>query len=236
MRMFLRNAVAAVAAVVMVGAAAQAADLGGAPVIYPQETYAPRLFNWTGFYVGANLGGAWGNTTLSEDITGASWDMGRSGVAGGFQAGYNYQFSNIVLGAEWNIDWTSMGVSGPGILVNSATLQGSANTNWVTTLAGRVGYAADNWLFYGKGGWAWVNNSATITNLANGNSISVSQSNNGWLAGVGLEYAFTRNWTGRIEYDYIGLDSVSGAGILANQNITGSRDIQMVTFGINYKF
>ena len=106
----------------------------------------------------------------------------------------------------------------------------------MTSVAGRVGYAADNWLFYGKGGWAWVNNSATITNLTTGNSISVSQSNNGWLAGVGLEYAFTRNWTGRIEYDYIGLDSVSGAGIFANQNITGSRDIQMVTFGINYKF
>ena len=100
----------------MVGTTAQAADLGGAPVVYPRETYAPPLFSWTGFYVGANLGGAWGNTTLTEDLTGASWDMGRSGVAGGLQAGYNYQFSNIVVGAEWNIDWTSMGVTGPGIL------------------------------------------------------------------------------------------------------------------------
>jgi len=221
---------------VSIGSTAKAADLGGAPIVYPQETYAPALFSWTGFYVGANLGVAWGNTTLTEDLTGASWEAGKSGVAGGFQAGYNYQFSNIVLGAEWNIDWTSMGVTGPGIVVNGNTLQGSANTNWVTTVAGRLGYAVDHWLLYGKGGWAWVKNSATITNLTTGDAISVSRSNNGWLAGVGPEYAFTRNWTARIEYEYIGLDSVSGGGILANQNITASRDIQLVTFGVNYKF
>ena len=237
MRNLFCKSVIALSISIMIGTTVQAADLGGGPVYpYPQAPYAPLPFSWTGFYVGANLGGAWGNSTLTEDLTGASWDTNASGVAGGFQAGYNYQFNNIVLGAEWNIDWTSIGATGPGVLVNGDLLQGSAQTDWLTTVAGRLGFAADNWLFYGKGGWAWVQNSAEIADLTNGKSVSVSNTNSGWVAGVGTEYAFSRNWTGKVEYDYIGLDGLSGFGVLPNELFTADRNIQMVTFGINYKF
>src|ERR1700747_3410219 len=88
--------------------------------------------------------------------------------------------------------------------------QFSANDRWVTTLAARFGVAADNWLFYAKGGGGWVGvNNPTITNLATGGSISVSNSNSqtGWLAGGGVEWGFAPNWTARLEYDFLGLNS-----------------------------
>jgi outer membrane immunogenic protein len=227
----------AVTCLVMASSIANAADLGGAPV-YPRERYEPiqpLVYNWTGFYAGANIGGAWGNGTLS-DSAGASWSTENGGVAGGLQLGYNYQMGNVVIGGEWNIDWTSIGTTGPGVAVAGTVLQGSANTNWVTTVAGRLGYAADNWLFYGKGGWAWVNNSATLTDLNTGNSVGVSNTNNGWMAGGGLEYALSRNWTARVDYEFIGLDTITGPGILVNDQFSASRDVQMVTFGVNYRF
>ena len=219
-----------VAGLVIASTMANAADLGGAPeVYYPAQ---PLPYNWTGFYAGANIGGAWGNGTLS-DSAGASWSTENGGVAGGLQLGYNYQMSNLVIGGEWNIDWTSIGGSGPGVVVGSNVLQGSANTNWVTSVAGRLGYAADNWLLYGKGGWAWVNNSATLTDLKTGNSINMSNTNNGWMAGGGFEYALSRNWTARIDYEYIGLNTITGPGVLVNDQFSASRDVQMVTLGVN---
>jgi outer membrane immunogenic protein len=211
----------------------RAADLGGGPEYpYRPEVVVPYVYNWTGFYVGANVGGAWANGSLNDNLAGVTWDTNASGVAGGFQAGYNYQIKNFVFGAEWNIDWTSIGVTGPAVATPNGILQGSASTNWITTVAGRVGIAADNWLFYGKGGWAWVNNDAQITNLTTGNVVTASDTNNGWLAGGGIEYAFSPNWTTRVEYDYIGLNEGSGSG----GGFTTSRDIQLLTVGINYKF
>jgi outer membrane immunogenic protein len=183
----------------------RAADLGGGPEYpYRPEVVVPYVYNWTGFYVGANVGGAWANGSLNDNLAGVTWDTNASGVAGGFQAGYNYQIKNFVFGAEWNIDWTSIGVTGPAVATPNGILQG----------------------------WAWVNNDAQITNLTTGNVVTASDTNNGWLAGGGIEYAFSPNWTTRVEYDYIGLNEGSGSG----GGFTTSHDIQLLTVGINYKF
>ena len=62
-------------------------------------------------------------------------------------------------------------------------LQLSANDRWITTLAARVGVAANNWLFYAKGGVGWVGvNNPTLTNVSTGGSISVSNSNSNSVA------------------------------------------------------
>jgi outer membrane immunogenic protein len=70
-------------------------------------------------------------------------------------------------------------------------LQVATSTQWVSTLAGRFGFAADRALFYGKAGGGWVSNNATVTNLASGASASSSGTNSGWVLGAGVEYAFT---------------------------------------------
>jgi outer membrane immunogenic protein len=122
----------------------------------------------------------------------------------------------------------------PGL---GTTLQASAKTDWVSSFAGRIGFAADKALFYVKGGGAWVGNSASITNLNNGLSVSASNTNSGWLLGGGLEWAFTTNWSAKFEFDYIGLRSWSWNGVLfPNDTFTASRNISELKIGLNYRF
>ena len=114
----------------------------------------------------------------------------------------------------------------------------------ITTVAARLGYAWDHWLFYGKGGGGWVgNNGFTVTDITTGVSWSGSNSNtrSGWLAGVGFEWAITNNWTVKAEYDYIGLNSrtfivPTGAPWLVGDTFTGSRNVQEFKLGFNYLF
>ena len=131
---------------------------------------------------------------------------------GGGQVGANYQFGgNFVVGIEGDFDWfannnNSVTVTGP----LGTTFQGGNNGRWLTTLTGRLGYAYDRVLFYGKGGGAWVgSNNFTLTSTATGASASFSNNNTntGWTAGGGVEWAFTNNWTARVEYDYVGLSN-----------------------------
>jgi outer membrane immunogenic protein len=77
------------------------------------------------------------------------------------------------------------------------------NKRWLTTATGKLGYAWDRVLLYGKGGGAWVG--ANNPNLAVGGfgqTLSGGTTNNfGWTAGVGIEWAFAGNWSARAEYD-----------------------------------
>src|SRR5262245_62986911 len=96
----IRIAIAAAAA----SGSAMAADL---PVKAP--VYAPPvLYNWSGLYLGANIGGAWSNRTLN--IAGTAWDdPGSTAFIGGFQLGYNLQAGHFLLGVEGEFDWASFG-------------------------------------------------------------------------------------------------------------------------------
>ena len=103
--------------------------------------------------------------------------------------------------------------------------------------AGRFGIAANNWLYYGKAGGGWVGNNATVTNLASGASATSSNTNSGWVLGAGVEYAFTPNWTAKVEYDYLGLSgwtAPSPVGVADTVNV--KRQLNIVMVGINYKF
>ena len=124
------------------------------------------------------------------------------------------------------------------------TINVVSQNRWLTTATGKVGFAADHWLFYGKGGWAWVGNSNfTVNDLTTGQTFSSgSHSNNGWTVGGGIEWAFAGPWSARVEYDYVRLSSNSftvpaTSPVLANDVFTtANRNIQMVLFGVNYRF
>jgi len=237
MKEILGSSVAAFAVIASSGAFA--ADLLVRKAPPPPPPVVVPLYNWTGFYIGGNLGGAWTSGTLTDNFTGASFSGNHSGFIGGGQIGYNWQVApQLVLGVESMFDGTSLGKSSNTITaVNGNVLQGSAHTNWLSTVAGRVGYAANNWLFYGKGGGGWVNNSATVTDVTTGVSFTNSNTNSGWLAGAGIEYGLTRNWTTKVEYDHLGLSNWTRASpLFVGDTITLSRQINMVTVGVNYKF
>ena len=212
------------------------------PVIAP-----PPAYNWTdGFYIGGNLGGAWARTTLNDNFTGGSVVGGvHSGFIGGAQIGYNWRLSpQFVLGIEWMFDGTDISSSGSRVGILNTLVQGSLHTDWVQTLAARLGYASNNWLLYGKIGGAWAQNSATATvTFADGTvaSISGSDTNGGWTAGVGAEYGWIPNWTLKVEWDFVRLDN-RNFGNLVNPLAAGlvdrfsaHRDIDMFTVGLNYK-
>jgi outer membrane immunogenic protein len=234
----LSASVAGLAAVLTIPIAAAAADLSVKPQPAPITSAPFSYYNWTGFYLGGNLGGAWANGSVSDSLFGVSDSTGHSGFIGGGQLGFNYQISNLVLGIEGDVDWTSLSATGSGVLnPGGATLQASANTNWVSTLAGRFGVAFDQMLVYGKAGGGWTGNTATITNLTSAASASASNINSGWLVGAGVEWAFWSNWSTKIEYNYLGLRSWTFASaVFPADTFTVNRNIQMVKVGVNYKF
>jgi len=233
--------IATVAALLAMSADADAADLSLAPLPAPP-------FSWSGFYVGGNLGGAWAQSEVIDAMYGLNFANGSSNgrfLVGG-QAGVNYQIGSFVISAETDFDWvvnnnTANGANIPAI----GNILVTSNDMSVATLAARFGFAADHWLVYGKAGGGWVGNGGfTMTNTVTGTTIAGSNSgaSAGWLVGGGLEWAFTNNWTVKLEYDYLALNARSftvppSAAFLAGDTFTtGDHNFQMVKVGINYLF
>jgi outer membrane immunogenic protein len=184
-----------------------AADLG------PQPQYAPPVpyFTWTGFYIGGNIGGAWPGGNITDSLTGTNLTTTNEGVfIGGGQIGYNYQINqNVVLGVEWLMDGVASNNNSNIVVIPTIgdSFQASVKSDWFTTLTGRIGLTGPAWengLVYIKGGAAWLQNQATVTDLSNGLTVGTTKIDTGWVAGAGVEYAFAPNWTIRVEYDYMG--------------------------------
>ena len=217
---------------------ALAADLPARPAYKAPPIMAPVVYNWTGFYIGGNVGGVWDTATVTDSLFGFSVSDTKSGFIGGGQIGYNWQVSpQFVLGVEWMFDGTSLSSSFATSDGAGNSFSGNAKVNWLTTVTGRLGYASNNWLFYVKGGGGWVHESASATAVdVNGNVFGAggSDTNGGWVAGGGIEYGFTPNWTARVDYQHLGLTDQTVNGFA--DSLTLSRHFDMVTFGLNYKF
>ena len=231
--------------------AANAADLPPAPPVYrAPPVYAPPQFSWTGFYIGGNVGGGWSRGNVVDSVFGVNFNNGNSAsFLGGGQVGGNYQIGAFVIGTEVDFDWfANNNNSGNGTTVViggvPTILRASANDRWETTLAARFGYAWDRTLFYGKAGGGWVGaGNFAVTNVGTGASVAVSNGNTnvGWLLGTGVEYAFTPNWTAKLEYDYLALNNASFNVTIPSTGVVdtftnGGRNIQTLTVGVNYLF
>lgn len=232
----------------MTAGPAMAADLSRPAPVYTKAPPMAPIFSWTGFYIGGNIGGAWANDNITDNLFGLNFNNGNNAVfVGGGQAGFNYQVGSVVFGVEGDFDWaannnnTVTGIIGPG----GDTFTASANDRWIATVAGRLGYAADRWLFYVKGGGGWVGaNSFTVTDVTTGASVTAGNSNtlSGWLVGGGVEWAFANNWSLRAEYDFLGLSTrtftvpATSPILVGDTFTTGKNNVQMATIGINYRF
>ena len=200
---------------------AQAADMAvKAP---PSPAPAPP-YNWSGFYIGGNFGGAW--TSGNLNIPGNNFYGGLTEFIGGVQAGYNVQAGHFLFGAEGDFDWATF--NHPTLAVPTL---GSVSQHWIGTAAARVGVVEDRWLVYGKLGGGWVN--STAESNAIGQTWSGSSTKDGWLVGGGLEYGFKPHWTISLQYDFLSLANWNSATV---PSVALNRDVQMVKAGINYKF
>jgi len=152
----------ALALCVAATSAALAADLP-APAPIPPPVYAPPVYNWTGFYIGGNIGADWSGLSGNNfsDTLGSTFTAPTNvQFMGGGQVGVNYQFwSGVVIGAEVMFDWlassanTQITATAPD---GTAAFMDTINNRWLTTATGRLGYAWDRVLLYGKAGGAWL--------------------------------------------------------------------------------
>lgn len=254
-----RNAllVAALGATACFSLPAAAADLAARPYV-KAPAYAQPIYDWSGFYVGAHVGYAWGSEhdNLSEVIGANADKFDVGGVLGGVHAGYNWQSNRFVFGIEGDFDGS--GVKGSQSFDDSprSTLRSVGNlsfkNNWQASLRARAGIAENNWLFYATGGVAFADVDASL-GISNFNPTACegvcavpaafhSSANNtlvGYTVGVGSEYAFTRNWIARVEVRYTDFGSETfnfvdnrGASLPTRVRF----DQVSATAGISYKF
>lgn len=214
----------------LVTAPAMAADLR-MPVKAPVAPIVP-VFSWTGFYIGGNVGGSWSDVPELFSLPNAGGGVGfnvantanSSSIIGGGQIGYNYQIDHVVLGVEADFDWRNNSntfscpvITPTGCVPAAATasiLSLHDEQNWLGTFRGRLGWAFDRVLFYGTGGLAYGNVQHTLTETqltaAGGAvlaalSVTDNTTRTGWVAGAGIQYAITDQWSIGVEYLHVDL-------------------------------
>ena len=222
-RMFLAGVSAA--AVVATFATANAADLGRRHQMPVKAPVAYAAYNWTGFYVGVNGGGAWGSSDWSNAVGTSGFDA--NGALIGGTAGYNWQMGHAVFGLEGDVDWTSIKGSGPTTCVVGGC---ETKNNWLGTFRGRVGYAFDRVLPYVTGGLA-VGDVKANTVLG-----SVSETKAGWTLGGGVEAAISGPLTAKIEYLYADLGKTTCGAAVCGVATDVDYHANIVRAGLNYKF
>ncbi|ARQ01758.1 outer membrane protein [Pseudorhodoplanes sinuspersici] len=231
-------ALVAATAISFSAGSASAADI--AQPVYKAPMVAPA-FSWTGFYIGAVAGYAWGEANINPTgaLTGfPSVKTKPDGWLAGGTIGYNYQQGNLVLGTEGEFYWSDLdGSKSNNLLVPFIA---SYSNNWTGTLSTRLGVAFDTVLIYSKAGVAWANNDYTLNlGIPGAASFTGSDTDTGWLVGGGVEWAFARNWSAKIEGTYMDFGQKSKEfGNVGGVPLTADVDAQISTvkFGINYRF
>jgi outer membrane immunogenic protein len=196
---------------------------------------------WTGWYIGLNLGGSWGRSRTSYNDPDPAFvpfttSQNMDGVLGGAQIGYNMQFNRTWLaGLEADFQGTGQRGSGNfppiteifgpvGIATTTVTTTGSLTQKmpWFGTVRGRLGLEpSEHWLLYVTGGLAYaqIKSTAATNFIAVGPggtatgalSSSVNNDRAGWTAGVGAEWMFAKQWSAKVEYLYMDYGHINDA-------------------------
>ncbi|WP_398467001.1 outer membrane protein [Tardiphaga sp.] len=202
----------AAVAMVALAAPASAADLAARPYTKAPAYAAPAapIYNWTGFYIGGHIGGGFpgeDNVVLGN----------RDGTfLGGVQGGWDTQFApNWVFGLEANYSFKDT--------------SSSFDNRGLGSVTGRLGYTWGPTLLYAKGGYAWADSRFT-------NGFGGDGGRDGYTVGGGLEYLFTQNWSGKIEYQYYDFGNVTAFGPGIGTVVGFKNDEHTVKAGLNYRF
>jgi outer membrane immunogenic protein len=219
----------------------------------------PR-FSWTSCYLGGHVGGGRGSKDMTDPVflveenliapgttTGVTTvNTTPTGAVIGGEIGCDYQFSsNVVIGIEGTASGTTMRGSQIVSLHDSppdvALVQ--ANNDFLASVTGRIGYAFDTVLLYGRGGFAVAGDKYNVSGgsvAGNGTPFNFQGLDNryGWVAGGGVDWAFSRHWSMNVEYDYYHFGS---GNILMTDGISGAtgvvdvkQTVQVIKVGFNF--
>jgi high affinity Mn2+ porin len=222
-----------------------------APVSYG----LPSAYDWSGFYVGAHLGYAWGRSNWSEapDFISDSFSLAKpidafqntGSFFAGLQAGYDHMLPNrVVLGVIVDAsapsfrDQDRISIGGMSLFTSASLGPQTFSETVLTfgTVRGRVGYAPGNWLFYATGGYAWTFNQSTVNQLGSGPTDSPLSWRFGWAAGGGVEFPIKPHWTASLEYLYTRYGHTGTFFPNAGQGYDSDFPLQQVRLGLNYRF
>jgi outer membrane immunogenic protein len=218
------RAAIAVTALLIAPIAAQAADLSRPN--YKAPEYIAPMFSWSGFYVGLNGGYMLGSSQWSGT---SNFEVSPKGWLGGGTIGYNFQTGTWVWGIEGDMDYAALKGTNDSAVCTGCLFK----ETWISTIRGRVGYAADRWLPYLTGGLAYGN--MYMQGPAGG---SQNKTKAGWTAGAGVEYALSGPWSAKLEYLYVDLGSatcgMASCGLATDETVKFKANI--VKAGLNYRF
>lgn len=203
------------------------------------NAFAQTPYNWTGFYVGMHGDYSWGNSHAEQ-----AGKLKTHGAGAGLQAGYNWQLSSVVIGAE--IDGTLSGQNSkadPFFDGKNATLK--ARERWSGTARLKVGLplggapVVDNMLLYGTGGMAYAHWKTVLQEIDIGGNAQQSDAQNhlGWVAGAGVEAPLGSGLSAKLEYLRIQYgkrkyDLTTGSG----DKLGIDHDVNTVRLGLNLRF
>ena len=229
----------------------------------PMKSEAPYVeprFSWTGCYVGGHVGAGIGRKAMADPVqlvqdsliapgttTGVTTvTTSPTGAVIGGEIGCDYQFSsNVVMGIEGTASGTTMRGSAmvglpAGVPGDVALVQ--ANNDFLASVTGRIGYAFDNILIYGRGGFAVAGDKYDVSGgtFNGGGPFHFQGADNryGYVVGGGLDWAFTRHWSANVEYDYYGFGN--GNILMTDQfsGLTGvvnvKQSVQVIKVGFNF--
>lgn len=229
--MLKRKLIAALVASVGVFAGAglaSAADLGAVPY-NKTPAYIVPVYDWSGAYVGVNVGYGWGrsadtSTLAVPPLFTDTATLRTNGVSGGAQIGYNLQMQSWLVGLEGDIQATGQSnshsyncaaglcafapVAGGGFIPAAVSVTETQRLDFFGTVRGRVGVAVvPTVLLYATGGLAYgqVDTDSTLQGSTRSQNYRV-----GYAAGGGIEGAIGGNWTLRLEYLYLDLGKATG--------------------------
>ena len=239
-----------------------AADLAARPYTKAPPPMVAAIYDWSGFYIGANAGYGWSHRCLDVTainglgVVDAEGCRNASGGVAGGQIGYRWQSANWVFGVEAQGDWANLRNSNASLFFPGDTW--TTKTNALGLFTGQVGYAWNNVLWYVKGGAAVTDdkyrgtvslNVPAVAAFAGSVFDDVRETRWGGVVGTGIEFGFAPNWSVAVEYDHLFMGnrdvSFISRGVLAPltfpagsvfRTVSISQDVDMITARINYRF
>jgi outer membrane immunogenic protein len=219
-----------------------------APALVYKSPPASSAYDWTGFYLGSDGGYGWatprGTLTSAAGIPLTAYSYGVNGPLAGVFIGGNYQFHKFVVGVEGDWQWSNLIGNGQTLAPLGAAgafpngpFAISTTVKDYSSIRGRLGVAFDRCLVFGTGGWAWGNPSTSYALTGAAPLLTNGGSSTGWTAGAGVDYGFTENVFGRIEYRYTNLGTSGFVNVATNSaDATNRVPINDLRAGIAYKF
>jgi outer membrane immunogenic protein len=243
------------------------------PALAAATAFAAPAFaqsgDWSGFYVGANLGGSWGDTSMELQVAPGSGatvippgdvgllnqvgsdDDNKTSLTGGLQAGFNFQSGGLILGLETDIGFLDVDQERTNVYQSQVAagvayaLDQRVKTDWIWTLRPRLGYASGPWMGYVTGGIATTKTKFKTTLADNRAPANVavlerSDTDTGWVGGLGGAYALSESLSLRGEWLYVDFGKVHETVATPNGFIAITPEAKvkanLLRVGLDYRF